>query len=399
VSTQGSIRIGGLGPLSPPGVGWAGRELRDGMELAARRINEAGGVLGRPLQLLFKDTMGTPPAGVEAVNTLVRQGVHALAGEFHSVVADAIVGPVQRTGLPFVCASATLDAITTRRLPCVFRVAPPQSYGWRVYADFLTAEGFRHVVALQEENVYWNRGAGVIEARLRDSGVRFTRVPVPSATPSAPTLVRQLVGMMSRAPAPDILLLLVAYPEPLRSVVTELRTRGLGPPAVFLGEPAGRTVFPDWWDVAGGDGTNVPFLAYARPQELAPEGHRVSERFEREYGREPTFVAFEGYDTVLALARAIDAAGSTEPAQVCEALRRVEIGATRGTVAFSTEPEGVVHQQWRWPPVCVVAYRHPHQQFSAAVLLWDGERGATGASPPGGSQGRVPLRLTSERSE
>ncbi|MGH7408283.1 MAG: ABC transporter substrate-binding protein [Candidatus Methylomirabilales bacterium] len=390
MATREVIRIGGLGPLSPPGIVQAGRELRDGMELAAQRINEAGGVLGRPLQLLFEDTMGTPAAGVAAVNTLLREGVHALAGEFHSVVADAIVELVQRAGLPFVCASATLDAITTRRLRCVFRVAPPQSYGWRVYADFLAAEGFRHVVALQEENVYWNAGAGVIEARLRDSGVRFARVPVRSATPSAPALVQQLEGMMSRAPAPDIVLLLIGYPEPLRSVVTELLSRGLVPPALFLGEPAGRTVFSDWWDVAGRDVTNVPFLAYARPQELSPEGKRLSERFEREHGREPTFVAFEGYDSVLALARAMDAAGSTDLTQVCDALCLVEVGGTRGTVAFSTEPEGVVHQQWRWPPVGVVAYRYPYQRFSAAVLLWEAERGGTGATLRRDPQGRLP---------
>lgn len=387
---QEHIRIGGLGPLSPPGIGWAGRELRDGMGLAAQQINEAGGVLGRPLRLLFEDTMGTPAAGVAAVKRLLREGVHALAGEFHSVVADALLEPVQRAGLPFVCASATLDAITTRRLPLVFRVAPPQSYGWRVYADFLIAERFRHVVALQEDNVYWNAGAGVIEARLRDAGVRFTRVPVPPAIPRATALGRHLAGMMASAPAPDIVLPLIAYPEPLRSVVAELRTLGLVPPGVFLGEPAGRTVFPDWWEVAGGDATNVPFLAYARPQELTPQGHRVAEGFEQEHGREPTFVAFEGYDSVLALARAIDAAGCTEPAHVCGALRRVEAGATRGTVAFSTEPEGVVHQQWRWPPVCVVAYRHPHQRFSAAVLLWDAERGGMDGTPLRGSQGTVP---------
>jgi len=136
--------------------------------------------------------------------------------------------------------------------------------------------------------------------------------------------------------------------------------------------------------------TNVPFLAYARPQELAPEGHRLSERFEREHGREPTFVAFEGYDSVLALARAIDAARTTDPAQVCDVLRRVEVGGTRGAVAFSTEPEGVVHQQWRWPPVGVVAYQYPYQRFSAAVLLWDAERGGTGATLRRDSQGRVP---------
>jgi len=98
-------------------------------------------------------------------------------------------------------------------------------------------------------------------------------------------------------------------------------------------------------------------------------------------GREPTFVALEGYDSVLAVARAIEAAAGTDPSQVCGALRRLEIGGTRGPIAFATQSEGVVHQQWRWPPVCVAAYREPRQRFSTAVLLWDAERGRTGATP------------------
>src|SRR3970040_2661298 len=102
------IRIGGLGPLTLPGISWAGRELKDGMSLAVQQLNHSGGVLSRQLTLLFEDTHGRPEAGVAAVEKLLGEQVHAFAGEFHSVVADAVVEPVQRSGLPFVCASATL---------------------------------------------------------------------------------------------------------------------------------------------------------------------------------------------------------------------------------------------------------------------------------------------------
>lgn len=169
------IRIGGLGPLSLPGIPWAGRELRDGMTLAVKRLNASGGMLGRRLTLLFEDTHGRPEAGAAAIKKLLGEQIHAFAGEFHSVVADAIVELVQRSGLPFVCASATLDAITARRLSCVFRLAPPQSYGWRAYADFLASAGFQHVVALQEDNQYWNGGSRTIAARLHELGVYTSR--------------------------------------------------------------------------------------------------------------------------------------------------------------------------------------------------------------------------------
>jgi len=377
VKDEKEIRIGGLGPLTLPGIPWAGRELKDGMNLAMQQLNDSGGVLSRQLTLLFEDTQGRPAAGIAAVARLLDEKVHALAGEFHSVVADAIVEPVQRCGLPFVCASATLDDITARRLSFVFRLAPPQSYGWAVYADFLASQGFRHVVTLQEDNLYWNNGSKAVEARLGKLGVRFTRLSVAPGLADATSWIGQVKAMQSDSPVPDFLLLLMAYPEPLRAVVREAHKHGLVPPACFLGDPAGRTVFPDWWEITASDAIQIPFLSYARPDRPTGNGKRVSMEFIKQYGREPTFVAFEGYDSVLVLARAFEDAGTTEPPKVLDALRRVELEGTRGTIRFSTERDGVVHQQWKWPPVCVVAYSHACQAFSEADLLWDAEHGHT----------------------
>lgn len=372
------IRIGGLGPLSLPGIPWAGRELQDGMALAVKQLNDMGGVLGKSLTLLFEDTHGHPEVGVTAVERLLEKQVHAFAGEFHSVVADAIVEPVQLSGLPFVCASATLDTITTRRLSCVFRLAPPQSYGWRVYADFLAAAGFRHAVALQEDNPYWKNGSGAIEARLNEHGGQFTRLLAAAGTADATSWMPQVQALLSVPPAPDILLLMMAYPDPLRSVVSDARAHGLVPPACFLGDPAGRTVFPEWWEIAGTLATQIPFLSYIGVGGLTDRGKRMSADFERQYRREPTFVALEGYDAILVLADAFDDAGTTEPDKVLKALRQVRQEGTRGTITFLTEPTGVVHQQWKWPPVSVVAYTSAHQTLSRAHVLWDAERGHVG---------------------
>ncbi len=86
--------------------------------------------------------------------------------------------------------------------------------------------------------------------------------------------------------------------------------------------------------------------------------------------------AFQQINAVV-LARAFADAGTTEPTKVCEALRGVELEGTRGTIRFSTERDGVVHRQWKWPPVCVLAYSHTRQAFSQADLLWDAEQGKT----------------------
>ena len=379
--TRSAIRIGGLGPISPPGIVWAGRELHNGMALAVDRLNELGGIRGRPLTLVFEDTHGRPEAGLAAIEKLRDERVDALAGEFHSVVADALVEPVQRLGLPFVCASATLDTITARRFSFVFRLAPPQSYGWRVYADFLAAERFRHVVALQEESSYWNGGAKVLGDRLAELGIRFTRFSsVQGATAAEWSWL--VDAAISSHPAPDMLLLMVGYPEPLRAIVGRVHSRRWVPPVCFLGDPAGRAVFPDWWEVVATQAVRVPFLAYVRPSGLSQEGVWMFQSFMKQFNRAPTFVALEGYDSILTLARAFEDAETTDSLKVCDALRHLEVEGTRGMIKFSTEPEGVVHQQWKWPPVCVVAFSDAGQNISKVDLLWDANHGPPAVKRP-----------------
>jgi ABC-type branched-subunit amino acid transport system substrate-binding protein len=348
------------------------------MTLAVEQINGTGGVLGTPLTLLFEDTQGSPQAGLAAVEKLLGERVHVFAGEFHSIVADTIVEPIQRSSLPFLCASATMDSVTARRLSMVFRLAPPQSYGWSLYADCLASHGFQHVVALQEDNPYWNSGSRVMEARLHNLGVRFTRLLLTAGSTDVMACIRQVQGMRSEHPAPDILLMLVAYPEPFVSLASEASRHGLVPPACFIGDPAGRVACQDRWGVAGADAMRVPFLSYMRLEQLTEEGQRLSKEFKVRLGREPTFVAYEGYDSVLVLAHACADAGTVDPGAVCNSLRKISVLGTRGTIRFSTEPDGVVHQQWKWPPVCVLAYSRPQQPFREADLLWDAEHGSSG---------------------
>src|ERR1700742_626381 len=85
-----------------------------------------------------------------------------LAGEYHSVVARAAAARADALGLPFLCSSAVLDALTQRPTEWVARLAPAQSRGWRVYADFLLRAGHRRIAVAAEPSVYWASGAGIL---------------------------------------------------------------------------------------------------------------------------------------------------------------------------------------------------------------------------------------------
>lgn len=84
-----AVRIGVLVPLTRPGWVEAGQHLLAGIELGAESVNCTGGIGGRPLDLVVRDTAADPGRAEAAVDELAGLGVAALAGEYHSVVARA----------------------------------------------------------------------------------------------------------------------------------------------------------------------------------------------------------------------------------------------------------------------------------------------------------------------
>ena len=57
------------------------------MELGIEDLNDTGGIDGRPVQMLLRDTAGTPERAVRALEEFDADRVVAVVGEFHSAVA------------------------------------------------------------------------------------------------------------------------------------------------------------------------------------------------------------------------------------------------------------------------------------------------------------------------
>ncbi|ROO86734.1 amino acid/amide ABC transporter substrate-binding protein (HAAT family) [Actinocorallia herbida] len=338
-----AVRIGALVPLSPPGWVEAGRQLLAGLELAVDEVNDAGGIAGRPLELVVRDTAADPRKAEAAVDELVGLGVTALAGEYHSVVARSAAARADALGVPFLCSSAVLDTLTEQPTPWVARLAPAQSHGWRIYADFLLGAGHRRVAVAAEPSVYWASGARLLRDRLAPRGGTVTELDMRALTPA--DLCGELVADGATA-----LLLLVGHPEPAMSIVGSVR-RDRRLAGIMIGAPAGQPEFAAWATALGDDGAAVPFLRYL-PERLGPLGARVEAALRARLAQAPSFVAFEGYDTIAVLAEALRSHG-TDRARVAESWPRVAVEGTRGTIRFSRTP-GIGVWQWAWPPVQVV---------------------------------------------
>ncbi|MFJ6562272.1 ABC transporter substrate-binding protein [Streptomyces sp. NPDC091412] len=338
-----SVRIGALVPLTRPGWVEAGQHLLAGLELAVSDVNDADGIAGRPLELVVRDTAADPQRAAAAVEELARLGVAALAGEYHSVVARAAAARADALGLPFLCSSAVLDALTEQPTQWVARLAPAQSHGWRIYADFLLGMGHSRIAVAAESSVYWASGTRILRDCLAPRGGTVIELDLRALTPTA--VCDELVGHRATA-----LLLLVGHPEPAVSIVKSVRhDRRLA--EIMIGAPAGQAEFTEWATLLGDDSAAIPFLRYL-PERLSPLGARVEKALRERLAEAPSFVAFEGYDTVTVLADVLRSHGA-DRARTAESWPRVAVEGTRGRIQFSRTP-GISVWQWAWPPVQVV---------------------------------------------
>ena len=356
-----AVRIGVLAPLSRPGWTEAGRQLLAGLELAVGDVGDGGGAGGRPLALVVRDTAADPLKATAAVEELAELGVTALAGEYHSVVARAAAARAEALGLPFLCSSAVLDALADGPADRVARLAPPQSRGWRLYADFLLRAGHARIAVAAQPGVYWESGARILRDRLTADGGAVRALDMAALTHE------EICDRVAEDGA-SALLVLAGTPDPAVPLVRAVR-RDARLSGVQLGAPAGQPEFAEWERLLGDEGTAVPFLSYL-PGRLTPLGDRVAASLRERLGAEPSFVAFEGYDTGLVLAEALRSQdGTPDRERTAEAWPRVAVDGTRGPVRFSRTP-GTGVWQWTGAPVRV-ADRDPAAPGRFRVLYED----------------------------
>lgn len=132
----------------------------------------------------------------------------------------------------------------------------------------------------------------------------------------------------------------------VRCVRSDQRLAGL-----MIGAPAGPPELPEWLALLGKDGAAIPFLRYL-PEQLPPLGKRVEAALRQRLAQAPSFVAFEGYDTIAVLADLLRSHGA-DRARIAEAWQSVAVEGTRGPIRFSRVP-GISVWQWAWPPIQVV---------------------------------------------
>ncbi|WP_254443626.1 ABC transporter substrate-binding protein [Ruegeria atlantica] len=130
-----SIKIGLLLPLSG-GSAAVGNQTKTGAEVAAAQINEAGGVNGSKLELVFADSQSKPDIGVSETERLIqREEVAMVVGAYNSAVTFPSSEVAERYGVPWLVSGSVKNEITERGFRYIFRPNNKAFYDAREQID------------------------------------------------------------------------------------------------------------------------------------------------------------------------------------------------------------------------------------------------------------------------
>ena len=364
------IKLGEVGPLSPPGGYADGQLMKDAAVLATDEINAKGGVLNRPIAISYQDTRGLPEEGTAAAERLTAQEhVVAIFGEFHSSVFLAEMEVAHRTGTPLVAVDVWANKITAKGYPEVFRVAPCQALIATQYGEWLAAAGFKNVAVLYEKTDGGQSARDVLLPILDKHKIKYDVI---GADLDQKEFTAQIERLKSHTPPYDFFATMFSEAG-LYALVSQAHSLGFAPTAhTGMYNSGGPATTPTFWQNVGEAGkyliTEVPGLPKSGWNDKT---RAFVAAFKKRFNSPPTPQAMESYDAEYVLVDAIRRAKSTDPKAIIRALEKTSWVGTRGRTSFATDrnPDWHYHQ-FVTAPVHLIEYNKVGQTPEDAPVIW-----------------------------
>ncbi len=364
------IKLGWVGPLSPPGGYAEGTNMKNAAAIALAEVNAQGGLLGRPVEIVYADTRGMPAEGRTAAERLIQsENVVAGFGEFHSGVVLAEIEIFHRYGVPFMACDVWSDQVTAKGYPEVFRNAPTLSLIDVTIGQWLVAAGFKNVAILAEKDDVGLTGRTLVANELKKGGVSYATV---DADPTLTDFTAQILRFKATNPPFDFFLSIYsqagAYP-----MIRQAHDLGFAPTAQCgLYNSGGEAVDPTFWENVGPAGAFVVTENVGLPKANWNDKTKAFvAKYQDAYKAMPSGAVMESYDGAWLLFDAIKNAGSTDPKAIIHALETTQYVGARGQYAFSTGKDPAWHyHQFLGAPLTILQYTAEKQSQSDAPIVW-----------------------------
>jgi branched-chain amino acid transport system substrate-binding protein len=327
------IRIGMVVPITGP-IATSGTFGIQGAKLAIAEINSAGGVLGRPLELVTEDDQSANPTTILAFNKLAGdKDIVAVLGPTRSTQIQAMAPAVLKAGIP-VMIGGTDPQLTHAGNPWLFRFRPNDNYTVRVMVDFGSQVLSKKKWAIvHATDAFGTTAKTLLVDALNKQGI--TPVMVEGQPNNSPDFTA--VALKVKQSDADVMATFITYEQDLAIFAKQLRQLGVNVP--WIGSPSITTTTAR--DLAGpalyGTYAITDFHATANPQ-----AKEFADKYQAAYKSAADLFGAWPYDAIHVLAKAITAAQGTEPQKLREALLNISgYPGVEGTYRFDKNGDGL----------------------------------------------------------
>ncbi|MCF8078358.1 MAG: ABC transporter substrate-binding protein [Desulfobacterales bacterium] len=335
------IKVGVVLPFSGP-VGSDGQRTFSGIILAVNQINDAGGVSvngeKRSIEIVQEDSTCNPRLSVSAVEKLMTQDkVSIVIGDFcsTSTLADAEVA--KRNKVPQVTPISIAPSITKQGNPWIFRNCDNSDMMARAFVkDAVNTLGIKRWAFLARNDDYGRGGVESLSSLVEKEGGKVVAVEYhPQGATDYYTIMTKI-----RASKPDGVALIANTAE--HSVATNQMAELGMLDKIRLLDPTSAYFNPDFLRLTGKNANGMAGpTRYVHTIET-PENERFVKAYRTENGQDPDKFAQSGYETVYFIAKAIENAGSAEPARVRDALAQTRLQSVQGREIYFNDENQVV---------------------------------------------------------
>ena len=304
--------------------------MKNSFEMAQTSVNQAGGINGRPVNIVFADDEGKVTAVKPAFDQLVAANPVMLVGGYASDPTYEMAKLAQKRDVPFLICTASADKITQKGWKNIYRLNPPISEYTKGLEDFLV-NNFKpkSMAIIYENSMFGTNGALRMTEFCQDQAIDIRAQIDYDTTRINPGYFRSLVAPLTEEP-PDVIYM-ISYLEDAVMLVQQIRDIKLN--SLLIGGAGGFTL-EEFIQRAGKSANHLLTVSLWSEHVLYSGAKAYYTEYVKRYGKSPDYHGAEAYSALLVASDALKRTTSFSPKTIREALNRTYIITPFAPVKF-----------------------------------------------------------------
>lgn len=313
-----AVKIGFFAPLTGPASA-DGLAAKAGAEIAVEILNEQGGILGKRVELVVYDDALNPDQAIAVAHKMIEQdGVVAAVSGSYSSTTLAASNVFEEAGVPLVVAYAVNPLITKDKMYVVRVGMVAEVEGRAAGYAAVNLLGAKKVAILYIDNPYGKALADNAKETIESLGGQVVFIDkFQFETDDFSPWLNQIKAIED-SQGLDVLMIFGYY----QHAVAVKQAREMGIKAQIMGAEGFDS--PKFIEIAGDAAEGVIIVTDFDRDSSNPLVKEFITRYKEKRGIEPDMVAASSFDAVMALAKAIEKAGSLDKQKIMESLRSMQ---------------------------------------------------------------------------